>query len=145
MPVPFQMPGYVLPGLWHGIMEFLSQTDQYINLWVVLDTSFFSFASLSEKRNNVYISYFKEHKWLLSLPFPFFSLSFHFLLLLLFLSQNISLKPTEYGTVISAGHAKNYFPQESTGSRGNRKVKKKCQYSVIYVLGRRENFTAGYW
>lgn len=35
-----------------------------------------------------------------------FSLSFHFLLLLLFLSQNISLKPTEYGTVISAGDAK---------------------------------------
>ena len=62
-----------------------------------------------------------------------------------FLSQNISLKPTEYGTVISAGDAKNSFPQEITGSRGNRKVKKKCQYSVIYVLGRRENFTSGYW
>ena len=33
---------------------------------------FFSFASLSKKWNNVYISYFNYQKWLLSLPFPFF-------------------------------------------------------------------------
>ena len=78
--------------------------------------------------------------------FSLFSLSFHFLLLLLFLSQNISLKPTEYGTVISAGDAKmSTVPKEITGSRGNRKVKKKCQCSVIYVLGRRENLTLGCW
>ena len=114
VPIPFQIPGYVLPGLWHGIMEFLSQPDQYISSWVVLDTS--SFLLLPYLKNEIMFTFLTLTIRNDCFLFPFlFSLSFHFLLLLFFLSQNISLKPTAYGTVISAGDAKNSFAQEIIG------------------------------